>query len=151
MKAISPKTTFDYVCKCDRDLPKEDQTIWELSHLTAEQEAYLEDRTGALNNDGGYQVSVGSVNLIALHMGLKGVRGFYDENGNKADLVRDERKAKKLPGGLRPWTDKSLSMIHKDERDELADVIRQTGVLDEEELKNSQSAPVNSSEKSSAE
>jgi len=133
MKGVSPKDTFDYICKDDRKLPKKDQTVFKLAHLTIEQEADLDDQLGRVTDDG-YQVSIGSTALLALHYGLKDVRNL-DVDGKEVELKRDER-AKKLKGGVRPWRSDCLSAIPKTARTELSDAIKEGGELTGEERKN---------------
>lgn len=136
MKAVSPKTTYEYVPKCDRELPPDEQTVAVFSHLTIEQEAYLDDRTGSLDADGGYQITMGSQNLLALHMGLKELRNFHDPDGNLVELQRDQNKKANLPEVGRPWKTSQLSFIEKSVRQEFAEVIRKGGEIEEEDRKN---------------
>jgi len=135
MKAVSSKSTFEYVCKCDRELPAAEQTVFELGYLTVEQDAFLDDALGFVT-DAGYSVNVGKTNLIALHLGLKSIRNFFDENGEQIILKRDETKKSSLPGVGRPWKESILAKIPKPERLEIADAIKAGGKLDEEERKN---------------
>jgi hypothetical protein len=135
MKAVSSKSTYDYVCKCDRELPEAEQTVCEMGYLTLEQEAFLDDKLGFVT-DSGYSVNLGSSNLTALHLGLKGMRNFNDENGEPIVLQRDDTKAKKLPGVGRPWKESQLSKIAKVNRLEMAEVIKNGGEITEEEAKN---------------
>ena len=133
MKGVSPQDTFEYVCKKDRDLPKEEQTVFVLAYLDLDQEADLDDKLGAVT-DAGYQVNIGSTTLLALHYGLREVRNL-DVKGAPVVLERDQAK-KQLRGGVRPWKHAGLSKIPKSARTELSEVIRAGGELSEDERKN---------------
>jgi len=135
-QGITPGDTFEYICREDRDLPQDEQTVFVCGHLTVEQDEDIENRLGALTDDG-YQVAMGSISLLALHYGLKSVKNI-DGKGADLNLERDETK-KLLKGGLRPWKTKQgegLSLIKKSARNEVAQAIRAGGNLSEEELKN---------------
>lgn len=135
-QGVNPGDTFEYVCRADRGLKKEEQTVFVCGHLTVEQDEDIENKLGSLTDDG-YQVAIGSVSLLALHYGLKSVKNI-DGKGTDLVLERDETR-KILKGGVRPWkseTGKGLSMIKKSARREVAQAIRAGGELSEEELKN---------------
>ena len=135
-QGITPGDTFEYICREDRKLPKEEQTVFVCGYTDADQDADLDDKLGALTDDG-YQVAMGSLTMLALHYGLKEVRNI-DGKGNDLKLERDET-AKKLKGGLKPWKTgpkEGLSLIKKAARNEVAEAIKKGGELTEEELKN---------------
>jgi len=135
-QGINPGDTFEYVCKEDRELPKNEQSVFVCGFLTVEQDEDIENKLGSLTDDG-YQVAMGSISLLALHYGLKSVKNI-DGKGNDLVLERDETK-KVLKGGVRPWktkTGEGLSLIKKSARQEVAQAIRAGGNLSEEERKN---------------
>lgn len=133
MKGISPKDTFDFICKEDRELPEDEQTVFVCNYLTVDQEAYLDDRLGFVTDDG-YQVALGSTALIALHYGLEDIKNL-EVDGEPVRLERD-RTAKKLKGGIYPWKSSVLSKIPKAARAEVAEAIKAGGEITEEERKN---------------
>ena len=137
MKAANPNAEYNYICKADRDLPESEQTTFVLTHLTAEQNYKLDDVSG-ISGDDGFIITLGTSNLLAIHMGLKAVKNLVDEkSGNEIELKRDETKGKKtLPGVGRPWKMNLIDKIPKDARDEIALVIKNGGELTEAEAKN---------------
>lgn len=126
MKSVNPKITVDYIPECDRELPKEEQTIFELTQLTAEEQAFLQDLSGAT----GTQISV------ALNLGLAGARNFYDSNGDPVVFKRDGEK-RVIIGKKRPWLDSVLTLIPPVVRDELAAQIGKGVGISEAVAKNS--------------
>lgn len=136
MKAISPKSTYKYICKEDRDLPPEEQTVFTLRHLSVEQDAFLTDKGGYLTDDG-YNMHSGTVGLMCLDMGLVEISNMPAEDGAPAELARDEtRSAKTYPGNIRPWKRECLDAIPKAARIELVAQIRFGDELEESEEKN---------------
>lgn len=133
MEAITPNSSFDYVCKADRDLPKEKQSIWKIKHLSAREEAIIEDAMGEMTKGGNFAINLGSQALLALNIGLNGVENFPPSKPIK--FKRDESSM--VPGtNIRPWRDRDLSSIPKSARAELAKVIIDGPNLTEEESKN---------------
>lgn len=146
MKAANPKSNYNYIVEDDRELPKEEQTVFVLSHLTLEQEEYLDNRVGQVNDDG-YAVNAGTIPLIRLHLGLVEIQNFFDNNGKPITLERDKTKKSSLPGVGRPWKTSILQKIEKKYREEIAEAIQKGVELSEDELKNSQSCQESSTEK----
>lgn len=136
MKAVSPEIPYPYILKEDRGLSKEEQTIFNLTHLTVSEDAYLENRSGEMKRNGEYIVNVGDAIPLGLHLGLESVENFKNGSAEDVQLIRDETK-KYLVGKKRPWSDESLSKIKRDARIELYTTIRNGGQLEEEEEKNS--------------
>jgi len=137
MKAISPNGTFNFIDPSERNNKPEDQTTFVCSYLSVEQESLLDDNMGYQGPEG-YNLTIGKSNLLALHMGLKEILNFPDENGNPVELKRDETKfSKALPGVGRPWQMDILDRIPKETRDNVANAIKAGARLDEAETKNS--------------
>ncbi len=134
MKPTNPESTFEYICRADRALPLEEQTIAVLGYLTASQQELLDDSLG-FTQDEKFVFTGGKQNTLALHLGLRDLKNFRDESGNEIRLERDETK-KYLPGKVRPIKDEFLDRIPKDVRNEYALAIKQGGELTEAELKN---------------
>lgn len=125
MKAVNPSAVADYILECDKDLKKEDQTIWKISQLTSEEQAFIKDLAGAP----GTQIEA------ACHLGLAGADNFCDANGDMIIWKRDSSK-RALVGKKFPWLN-VLSTIPLTQRDELAARIMKGAILEDEERKNS--------------
>jgi len=90
MLAIDPKKDrLEFVPKCDRALPKEDQTVFVCRPLSVSEEAlvsdlsrYNEDGTLTLNN---YQKAV-----LAFRLAVEGVRNLRDGAGKEVAIDREE-------------------------------------------------------------
>jgi len=130
MKPASIFKEIDYVCLCDRDLKKEEQTVFVVGSLTVEQEAYLDD---IAEGEAG-TVKYGTIILETLHMGLKKVKNFKD--GNKSIKFERDEKGPVMPGDVHPWKTECMQRIALKERREICTFIRGLSALSEEELKN---------------
>jgi len=134
MKFLNPESTIDYVCRCDRDKPKDEQVVFELTTLTIEEEALISNTYGYKEN-GEMTINLGDQTVLALNLGLAGIRNA-EVNGKPLELVRDEVK-KFYPGTKkRPWKTNVLNMIPPRERQEIAEEIKRLSNLTEEEEKN---------------
>lgn len=125
MKSVNPEATLDYVPDCDRALDPKDQTVFELTNLTEEEQAFLKDLAGAPGSQINY----------ALHLGLAGAKNFSTANGQEIEWKRDNSK-KAIIGRKKPWLN-VLSYIPHTVRDELAARIFRGVDLEEDERKNS--------------
>jgi len=130
MKPVQAFSEFDFVCTSDLKEPEKDQTIFVLTSLTVEQEAYIDDHVQG--EDG---LKYGTVILDVLNMGLKQVKNF---NSGKTQIKfkRDE-KGMTYPGGITPWKSEFLSKIPVKDRREISAKIRSLGTIEDEEAKNS--------------
>jgi len=128
--AIDPTATIDYVLECDRDLPTDEQTIFELRCLTAGELARLEDNTltSTMDSDNKpeFRVMTGSVQINALQLGLKGWRNFKDAQGNEIPFKRRSDKCAK----------ENLDYLHPHWRRELVEAITEMNDLSEGDEKN---------------
>jgi len=110
MKGIRTDKPVEYVCKCDRDLPKDSQTIFVVKLLTPEEQAKHRDQMYSVKGIGAQrkeQFLTGTVSLDALRMGLKGWKNFKFEDGEEIQ-----------------FKDENLACIPSTQRDELANYIR---------------------------
>lgn len=130
--ALDPQATFTYILKSQRDDEEGDQVVWELKHLSAKEEAFLEDKLGHVR-DGDFHVKIGSQNRLALDIGLVSVSNFLDASGND---VRVERSSVKMHGFVKPLKDEFVDRIPKEVRAELSQVILNGSSLDEDDIKN---------------
>lgn len=135
MDAVTPGTTTDYICKCDRGKPTDKQTVFKLSVLTIQEDALITNALGQVTQGGDLKVNLGTQSLLALNLGLDGVENLNNK-GKEFVFVRDEKALMIKPTRKRPWSDASLEAIQKDERSEIAQVIINGGELTEEQLKN---------------
>lgn len=136
MEFISPKSTFKYILKCDRDKSEEQQTIWHFFYLTAEEEALISDKLGQVKEGGDFAINLGTQGMLALDLGLAEIEnGFCD---NKPVILERDETRKYIPNTKkRPWKRTILDMIPQKERQELANVAINSGELEEEDRKNS--------------
>ena len=126
MLALNPAAPYTYVCKADRALAPELQTVWTLKPLSVAEQALVDDSFGKYV-DGNMQVTTGSQHLTALRIGLQAVSNFNSDTGVALPLVKDS-------SGM--VSEDFLSRIPKDARTELARVIIAGGTLTEIEAKN---------------
>lgn len=123
MKGVRFQQAHDYICKCDKDLPKDEQVVFQCRYLTAQEQADLRDMMYSVSGFGekrSEKFLTGSSALMALRKGLKGWKNFnFMTNGSgesKEELV--------------PFNEENFSCIPPEERDELANHIR--GISEEE-------------------
>ena len=116
MKGVRFDKPHDYVCECDKKLPKEEQTLFKVRFLTAEEQAELRDIMYSVSGMGANRSEkflTGTVANKALEIGLQGWERFSFEDGS--DI---------------PFTRENFSAIRPKERDEIANYIR--GIEEEE-------------------
>lgn len=125
--ALDPKSTFPYVLKDDRELPKEQQTVFQLRGLTVSEEATVTDSM-ILAHGGVEELSVraGTHQLTVLRYGLKGWSNFKNADG--ADVAFEVEK-----GHPRCVTDACLDRLLPKYRAELSSAILERGVITEDE------------------
>jgi len=111
MKGVRYNVPRDYVCKCDKKLPKEDQTIFRVRFLTTEEQADIRDGLYGVTGVGASRKEVlktGSTTYKALELGLLGWENFkYEDTGEAI-----------------PFSIENFSCIAPAERDEIANYIR---------------------------
>lgn len=126
MKSVNPNAEIDYIPESDKDASPADQTTFKLGQLTAEEQQFLQDLSGA----------TGTQIMMALHLGLRGAENFFDSTGNAVVFRRDDEK-RVLVGKKRPWKDNILTLIPPVIRDELAAKITRGVGVEVPEAKNS--------------
>jgi hypothetical protein len=131
--AIDPKETFEYVLECDRELPGEQQTIFELSHMTCRQREKIENemtgsKLGKKKRDTSeLTIRTGSTELAVLDAGLMGWRNFKNKHGEEIEFSRTATTVRR----------ECLDYLHSDYREELAEAITEVSRITEDERKNS--------------
>jgi hypothetical protein len=116
MKGVRFDKPHDYVCECDKKLPKAEQSVFKVRFLTAEEQAELRDTMYSVSGMGANRSEkflTGTVANKALEIGLQGWEQYTFEDG--ADI---------------PFSKENFSTIPPAERDELANHIR--GIEEEE-------------------
>ena len=131
MKAANPKQIFRYVPECDRDLPVEEQTVFNLRNLKPKEEKLIDNLIGF--GDTGTNLRLGDQVEIALACGLESVENFFDELGKE---VKVQRETAKIHGFVSPLKESFLELIPKEVRSELSRVIIDGSDLGDEEAKN---------------
>lgn len=87
--AVDPRATFSYVLECDRELPQEQQTTWELCGLSRSDEEAVIDASFSYDRVTGDVVPrIGSRAGAILRRGLRGVRRFFDANGREVPFEK---------------------------------------------------------------
>ena len=135
MRASNPKAEFKVICPEDEGKPQADQTVFWCTHLTTEEEEYLEDHLGSVTDDG-FQVNLGSQSTISLSLGLARIENLTNDDNEEIELKRDETK-KVLCNKKRPWKYSSLDLIPRAARKYVSTKIIESTKLSEDEQKNS--------------
>lgn len=127
MKAINPKEKNDYVCVDERSLPTKDQTVFEVTFLTAQQASKIRNELYSVTGVGAKRAErllTGDNELKTLKSGLKGWRNF--KNDKNEDVVFDASRV-----------DDMIDMIPPKYRTELAEYIGGNSEVKEGEEKGS--------------
>jgi hypothetical protein len=116
VKALTPKSEFEYVLRCDRELPEEDQTVFILRPLTVSEQAEVADvMFGGTAGSEDLIVRSGSVQIKTLRKGLVGWKNFLREDGSEVTFaVENKRKGIQL---------QLLDLLSMEHRVELSDAI----------------------------
>jgi hypothetical protein len=125
--AIDPGKTWDYVLKCDRELPEEQRTVFSLRVLTAKQLAELEDRAVRSDPAGNLEYRTGTSTLQILKMGVTGWKNFRGADGSEIQFRENNGNPR----------DENWDLLRPEWRRELANAVTEQNRLSEEERKNS--------------
>lgn len=128
MIATNPKSTWDYVLLQDRALPKEQQTVFHLKHLTLAEEHATFDGLDRIGSIGLGRRDLGSSYLRSLRAGLTGWSNMQDGKGGFVEPTKN-------PFGQ--ISDESLQRLTLDQRIELARAIENGLEVTEAELERS--------------
>ncbi|MDA8122246.1 MAG: hypothetical protein M0Z38_06745 [Deltaproteobacteria bacterium] len=124
--AIDPTKVIEYVLLCDRDLPPEEQTMFELKVLTARELAKIEDGSARADVSGNIEFRSGTQVINILNVGLKGWRNFKDAQGREVPFRENN-------GAPRP---ENWDYLTPDWRRELANAVTEQTRVTETERKN---------------
>jgi len=90
VRAVDPRSTWDYVLLAERELPPEERTTFRLRPLTAREQAQVEDTALTTGPDGRvYSLNTGTHALTILRLGLVGWEGFADEDGRPVPFAKN--------------------------------------------------------------
>lgn len=131
--AIDPMGTKEYVLKREQKKPADNQTRFKLKNLTARERAFIDDNMSQFTADGRVLLNSNLTAIRALECGLVGWENFKDAKGNQIQFIKEPPKdwdAKKV--FTMPW-----DYLSREDRQELADAIKEMGQLTENEIKNS--------------
>lgn len=133
---LSRNSSFDYVLKAERDLPREQQTIFKCKYLTVDEMAEVEDALGSFDSSTNeMRVKVGSQVVKILRLGLVGWLNFKHPDGTEAQFViATNGKTKGSP------TNATLDMLSPADRRELANAITESNRVSETEKGKSESS-----------
>lgn len=118
--ARDPRTTWKYVLREDRELPRDKQTVFHLKHLTLAQEQAAFDGIERTHGQS-VIVNTGARCLDILRAGLTGWDNLLDESGATIEPKKDAQ------GRVR---DESLMLLSLEQRLELAGAIEHEVVYD---------------------
>ncbi len=110
MKGVRFDQPHFYVCKCDQELPEEEQTKFKVRFLTAKEQAKIRDMmytVSGIGNARSERFLTGTAVMKALEYGLLGWENFKYEDGTDIEFNKE-----------------NFSCIPPRERDEIANYIR---------------------------
>lgn len=110
MIVVSTREEFDYVMEADRDLPKEQQTVFRLRPLSLRESNEIEDLIGL---GGGEGFPAGTVHTKTIKYGLVNWCNLKDQDGVSVGFEKKDGLIK----------DKMLSMFTTAQRTELFNAI----------------------------
>jgi len=146
--ATRPGQTWPYILRRER-VPdgakpeeaqriKAEQTVWKLGHVSLTDRAALEDQAYLLDAPTKQVTSsAGSNRLTVLRLGLKGFENFRvrEDDGKLTQVEWQTRSAIELGRRRDVPTDEILDLIDPEDRDELAEAIKEGQRLTTEEKK----------------
>lgn len=125
--ALNPKQTYFYVLDCDRSLPENEQTKFEIRGLTVAEEASVSDSM-ILAHSGGddFSFRAGTHQLTVLRLGLRGWANFRDGEGQEVPFEMTKSHPRQV-------SDASLDRLAPEWRVEIMNAILDRGAVTEEE------------------
>ncbi len=133
---ITTKRTFPYVLKCDRDLPPDQQTVFQLRPLTNAQRFSLLDMNSV--QGGSTTLRGGTMAQTALRIGLAGWENLTNENDAVVPYVAHQGKV--MVHGVAaesPATEETMNRLPWEAVEELADAIMNGLQLTQDDAKKS--------------
>jgi len=124
--AIDPNKSWEYVLLVDRELPPEQQTVFELKALSARELATIEDGSVRSDREGKLEYLSGTQTIRILELGVRGWRNFKDPAGTDVPFRENNGKPRH----------ENWDLLRPEWRRELANAITEQNRLSEEERKN---------------
>ena len=144
-----PGAIRDFICEEDEDLPKEEQTIYRIKILSAEESAAIENKAvsftanrqkGRRNqNEAEAHANTGTVVLDTLRAGLVGWvnQRAYDHEGKIVDVPFATRMIGKINGVPKMViTDDCINAMPPSARAQVSNAITEQTALTKDDLKN---------------
>lgn len=135
--ARSKKEVIRYVLRDDRELPKEQQTVFLLRPLSNVQVASIDAMVDIDLSGTHARVPAGQQRLVALKAGLAGWEGYLDEQGTPVAFAV-QRGVRSIHGieCQDPPSDATLAWLAAEHWTELADAIRDASRLKAADIPN---------------
>jgi len=131
---VKAGSIVEYVAKCQRGEPKEDQVIWLLRPLASKESADIQNnlfRSEGVGKQRKEQFLTGTQVILHLRKGLVGWENFKYEDGSS--VAWEDPAIEKTEEGRDRIMDRNLDKIHASIRQELSDEIRGEAELGEDE------------------
>lgn len=133
--ALDPNRTFDYVLKCERALPREQQTTFHIRPLTAMEMRHLKNAAVSIDQLTQQARSyLGDLRWLALKAGLVGWTNFKRADGT--DVLCEKTRQNVLGRNTECVTDACLDLLQDEWRDELAEAVQEFNTLTRDDAKN---------------
>jgi len=133
--AITPGETWEYITKADRELPKEEQTVWVLRALDGSESRRLNNSLVSSDRDmKKLSFTLADYQEEALKCGLIGAVNFKDSAGNIIEF--ETVKVGTLRGSTRQASAAFLALVPAGVQVELAEQIINNTQLEPADVKN---------------
>lgn len=131
---VKAGSVVEYVAKCQRGEPKEDQVVWLIRPLSAKESADIQNnlfRSEGWGKQRREQFLTGTQVVLVLRRGLVGWKNFKYEDDTSVDW--EDPNVEKTEEGRDRIMDRNLDKIPASLRQELSDEIRGEAELGEDE------------------
>jgi|19_taG_2_1085344.scaffolds.fasta_scaffold03662_7 hypothetical protein len=126
---LDPSQERDFIAEQDRDLEAAEQTVFKVRSLTATERSVVEDNAISQGADGEQRLRSGSMLVAALHLGLVTWENFPPGGPDLPFRSKGRGLGRKV-------SEKTLSAIPPDIRQEIAAEILNGSTLSEDDAKN---------------
>jgi len=135
MEIASPFDSFIHILIDDEKKDPGKQRKLHGRHLTVREHAAIDDICSAVSHNGRL-LNTGTANLMALHLGITKMEGFFDRNGTPVNLERNEKLPLELANWEKPWKEIAFDFIPMLDMLKFAKKVRDGGDIVEAEVKN---------------
>ena len=135
--AVNANETFPYICRAERELPKEKQTVFRLRRLPASVGMSLDNLHEAASTGAHVTLRVGAQRNVTLRAGLAGWENLPDSDGKPVEFraVTGERVVFGIT--LRnPCHESMIDLLPEEVAEELANAIRAGNTVTTTDAKN---------------